>query len=1026
MTERPSDQAVREAVVLEKARNVIVEASAGTGKTTLLLDRVVEMLRGGARLDRLAVVTFTRAAASELRHRLGLALAEGSSSDPELRRQLQLLPVSLIDTIHGFCSTLLRRYSHLTGVDPSFGVIPSHFTADELQRLWDLYLTRLSADRLRGSSDAVEALGSGGMLGLALAIESAWWIEEESVFGDSAEVFEGFRAATGEAMEAAGRIECLEESDLLFEPRERLLAIARLIAAEEVADPESMLGTVPGSPKGRGKAEAWGGKQNKDLVVRALVCLRDNSLLALGSLRGLEILRQTWALVQPFVSDLRQRWEQDLSRLSYEDLQVRAMRCLRDLPAFRELADEDLAHLLVDEFQDTSMVQVDLLRWLLAAGGDDYPPGRLTVVGDPKQSIYGWRNADMETYAATIAGMRSSGALLGVIEANFRSTRAIVRFVNSFGRALFDLQAPEEREFGCAYSPMAPGPCAAEGEKPVVLMLPQGCSADQLRSLQAAWVADHVQRTVSRGAAGYGDFALLLRTRTGMEAFEGALSARGVPFCAVSGRDFKKRPEIADLREMVRCLLCPDDRLAWVHTLRSLFFGMDDLTLTRALEGGTCGYEAGREADGCPGAVLAANALLRHLRMAACRLPLSDFLFRLLLDTDLLGVIAGTEWETGRRMANIRTLLESALSGEVSDHQALLAMLDSEEKEEALDEPSSAPDEQGAVVISTIHAAKGLTFDRVIVAGIQDEKRGGPTRDGLSTYEHEHIAAITGGEKSFITPHWPRIEEVRKAREAAEHRRLCYVAVTRAAKSLHILGRRPRPDGKGLTGTGRLIWEALERCLSSGDDSFVVEDLPLVEAADRALRRPGPSPPPPAPSAEVGSSFDVARDIEPGIERRPGVRLGLLTHSILERVDLDSPLEWLERQAGDVCAREPEIGPEALQLASGLFAEMSLPFELSSRTVVGREYPVYEAAGGRLDESYVDLLVDTGGRELVALDYKTDDPSAPGSGGLEGIVARYRDRQESYGRLLARGLGRKVRVYLALLRPRELIEIGLF
>lgn len=1036
----PADEGIREAIRTETARNVVVEASAGTGKTSLVVERVINLLGEGVPLDRMAVVTFTEAAASELRQRIRRRLlASASSGDRSPGRQAGMLQLSVIRTIHGFASTILKRYSHLTRVDPSFTVSPRHYTDRELLRRWDGYLAGLDDAVMRSSADALRLLGTDELLRIASDVESTYWIEDIGPFLDRRDPVQVFLAEAGPAVRFLESVEPLDPTDLLCEPRAVLLDVSAMLEERPPDDPLRLLGRVKALSLKGGRAASWGGRDDLGRVKEALRSLKSRLAETLSALAGSRILEQAWTVVWPFVESLRSAWTSDPSRLSYEDLLVRCAAALGEDRFLRESVDGDFRHILVDEFQDTSILQVRLLANLLAGSGNRFPPGRLTVVGDPKQSIYGWRNADMETYRSTVEALRGGDASIFTVTTNFRSTRRIVDFVNGFGRALFELAPADEAAFGCTYSPIEPHPGAEAGEKPLVLRSPPDLKAGEAVAMQAAWFARHVeQNCAGAGGAAFGDYALLLRSRNHMDVFVEALSRCGVPYRVEAGRDLKRRPEIIDLREMLRCLLSPGDRLAWIHTLRSAFFGCDDRDITRAVLDGCSGYLEELETAGTPESILRADRMLRRLRKEIVSRPLADFLPFLLFETDLLSVIAASGREVERRFGNLLFLVEEAVSGGIHDLEGMLELLELERTAPRLEEPSSTPPGGDAVIINTIHGAKGLDYARVVVAAIpRTQHRPGDGLHGLLAHEHSGRAAFRVC-KDVWTPCGPDLERILRARERAETRRLYYVAVTRARERLYLL-----VDGSGSTregSAGRIVAEALEKCMDEeggGEGSIMVlETLPRVDLPER--RPPTEVPGPPGtPGGEDGLTGE-APPAGPEAAAPPGgpgtgdaVRLGLLVHSILEKIDLDDPLGWLTSNAGRLEETYPGVAGEAAGLVRRFFEDVDHPFEISSATVIGREYPVFglgTVRGGRgpwLFEAYIDLLVDTGEDGVAAVDYKTDDPSGV-EGGLEGLVEKYRARQERYGRLLAEALQRPVTVILAFLRPARLVRVGRF
>jgi ATP-dependent helicase/nuclease subunit A len=987
MPDRLTDRAEREEILRERARNVAIEASAGTGKTHLLTERLVGFLSDGGSIERMAVVTFTRAAAAELRTRVRRKISGGALSGAKAAEQSMLMPAAMIDTIHGFASSVLRRFSHLAGVDPGFTVTSSAFDRRSLARRWDEYLAALDpATVTRNLALLCDAKVDLSELAGALAGLPDWFTGGECI-------------ASGIAAERMsedwwrGRLAALEQEAMACTGPDRLsdwlghaLPLLRR-SLEGSFDLQSSIAAFRGYSRGSGNRDSWplGAKQRIHELATEMKEGMASSLLT----------GQLLDLAMPFVSALRREKAGARSELTYDDLLWRCMEAFSSSSELRAAVCGELDHLFIDEFQDTSAVQAGLFRELLEGTGERIPQGALTIVGDQKQSIYGWRNADLRSYKAMGAMLEENGALVRPISVNFRSTGAILDFVNAIGPRIFLPQTADLPPDECSYSPLHPRPGAPEGGRVRVMFSPSTGSSGRRRAAEAAWLADFLRR---RREEGEGDgWAVIMHTRTGLEVFLERMTAAGIPFVVSAGRDFVKRLEIVDIASLLTCLACPTDRKALLSVLRSTIFGVSDVDITEALAEGLCDFIS--VPDEVPAEIGRACAVLRRLRDLSLSSTPSVFMEQLLCCTPVAAAVTASGHDTARRLANLQYLFDwAAGSGQVS-LAGLHEILTGQGQQAELAEPLSAAGDPSVVTVTTIHQSKGLQYRNVILLASQ----GGRGREeAVLPSEREGIVGIRSG--SLKTPAWNGIAEAGRARTAAEHRRLLYVALTRAEERLIVLTSRHAHAGP----MARLFNAGLDLVLE--DDPGSVE-VGLVEEAPAARPALQPHAPDVEPVEEpVG--FEPMT-VSYGGSSSPALALGSAVHSILEKIDFRDPQGWLARFLPSMSLPEGVDPVGAAELSASLFDIADLPLVLRDSRLIGREVPIVFCRDGRPQEEYVDLLVEHGGR-VFAIDYKTDSVDEEG---IASAVQAHAGKQASYGTHLADALGRPVSVWLAFLRP---------
>lgn len=993
----PGDQKSREAILQEAEKNVFVQASAGTGKTTLMVDRVIELVRKGIPLDKLAVVTFTNPAAAELRVRIRNKLRIGSSNGSrECAYALKVFPSAWISTIHAFASRILKEYFNFTGVDPSFSTTETHFTPVEINREWDRWLLEFDSAKPGCDTEVLIATDTRQQKEIALGIEKRRWLNSIENVGGSAAAARIFKEYLDKYESAIESIlnECTDRSDKLFIGGAAFLeGVRKLKKNISNCDNEDVISLYSLIHTGRGSVKNW---DDKERAKQILGEAREQFKRIAPVIMSGKLTEQTWKFASAFAKELRSKWDGDRSRLSYNDLLYVTWKAIARSRQLAICLKERFHHILIDEFQDTSSEQAALFEAFMQQKGR-LPDGCITVVADDKQSIYGWRNADIETYNDFRKRLEESGAITETITTNFRSSQRIVRFVNTFGAQLFLNQTPEEGSFGCEYSPIEPRPGAPEGEPVRIAILPD--MPDKFKSiynknayitlLQSEWFADYLKKGINDGDLPE-DYALLYRSGTHLHHFIDVLERESIPYYISSSRDFLLRSEINDLRELIRCLLYPADSLAWIHTLRSLFFGLSDNVINRAVESGTKGYL--QKAAACPREVVEVNKQLGKFRRSILAIPFADFLFELLFQTEMIPVLAAVKYQKTRRLGNLQYILERVLSGEIRSPIELLHTLDEKLTPERTEELPSVPAEGGAVTISTIHGAKGLAWKHVVIASMPTSSHNKSAK--VISYDHRNMAAFNLGvsmdgsaRNGMKSPFWPEITEIKEAREKAELRRLLYVAVTRPRDSLVIFA---KPMDKLNKSDGSILWQSLQAAISEDTECCAVDEiLPMEHFSTSPSGRFEIEITDNAPASDSDVLFEV--NPEPEGWQRQGAAIGDCVHAVMEKIDFSSPEDWFTENEKYLKNVYGDDYGEIKELSLNFF-RIKLPFDIERSEIIGREYPYFLKASGGMKKRYIDLILRDNGK-LTVVDYKTD---AFGESAVEEVAESYVEKQRHY------------------------------
>jgi len=797
---------------------VFVSAGAGTGKTTVLVERYVRAVcERGIDVDSILVITYTERAAGELWGRIRARLLELGRQDLALE-----LDRARISTIHGFCNRLLRTYPFAAGLDPRFRVLDES-QARVLQS--EAFQSALTSFCEAGEPERLRLLSTYGARGLRRMLTSAY-----------------------DTLRSAGR-----ELDLgpglpsqLAERIEELREAARCVARDEGADEAArLLELLDGSPgaeelldlsgfaaKGKRRERFETYEQAREAVQQAALeelAARDRGLLQ--------------ALLLAFDAAYQEAKDREAA-VDFEDLQLRARDLLAGNEEIRDKERWRLRSIMVDEFQDTNRLQCELIDLL--------ETDELFFVGDEFQSIYRFRHADVEVFRER---REQSGGVLALTE-NYRARPEVLEVINH----LF------ETDFGDSFQPLnAAGrfPDPAFGAAVELLVTDKASYADtgvHWREGEAAHVARRVKELVDSGEATPGEIVLLFAAGTDARRYEDALRALGLPTFRATGRDYYSRQQVTDLLAYLRLVHNRYDDEALVTVLASPFVGAsnDALVLLRRAAGRRPLYSGLERSvpEGVDGRderlILAFRQRYERLVGQAARLSLEQLCEQIVVEHDYdLAVLAQEDGR--RRYANLRKLGRLARSYEELRGRDLEGFVRFAREQDLVGAPEleAVAEEEGTDVIRllTIHAAKGLEFKVVVVADAGRDRA--PTRG-------DEILCLPDGRLGFKVAHpetgsrlpTAEYEEVKQAEQEAdrdERRRLYYVAMTRAIDRLIVSGSiDPSRRSESETPIG---W-VLERLGPEELDDAGDGPVEIVRGDARLLLRLDRYAPPAAPSAE--------------------------------------------------------------------------------------------------------------------------------------------------------------------------------
>jgi ATP-dependent helicase/nuclease subunit A len=827
------DGAARERIRTSLAESLIVEASAGTGKTTELIARIVAVVAGGlTTIDRIVAVTFTNKAAGELKLRLRQELdrarnvAKTETERLHIEDALEHLEEASVGTIHSFCAQILRERPVEALVDPAFEELNEQQAARIYHRAFRTWLER--------------TLGAGAP-GLRRALVRLAWRESY----EGASPIEQLQYAAWKLIEWRDhpapwrQVEFHREAEI-----DRLVEQLRLIAeavsrcakrndnlVKSLRPAQALLTWID-------RSEFGGGRDYDSLESLLIKLIRDinrnpqkgSGLFApgipreqvvdarshlLNELEGFEqaadadlaaLLRgEMWDLVAQY-DQLKRR----AGKLDFVDLLLLARDLVREQPEVRRYLQNRFTHIFIDEFQDTDPLQAEILL-LLASGDPDQSdwmqvapvPGKLFVVGDPKQSVYKFRRADVVLYRQICDALQKRGVGIAQLTTSFRSLRPIQHLVN----AAFQTEMQDDVISGqAAYAPLHGNTPPIAGQPSIVALpapRPYGSMRISRQAIDAClpetivgfiewlrresgWKVRDPETPSTLVSVSEKHICVLFRRFTNFgrditRDYVRSLEAREIPHLLVGSKSFHSREEVETLRAALTAIEWPDDELSVFATLKGSLFAIPDNLLLRFH------HEVGRLhpfrvlpediSDDFKPIVEALN-LLADLNRGRNRRPIADTVNALLEATRAHAGFALRP--AGHQvLANVYRVGDLARSFELSGGVSFRGFVEELDAQSEKAESAEAPVlEEGAegIRLMTVHAAKGLEFPIVILADITAHIAAGDPDRYVDARERLCATRLLRCAPWELRDNEP----TERLRERAEGVRVAYVAATRA------------------------------------------------------------------------------------------------------------------------------------------------------------------------------------------------------------------------------------------------------
>lgn len=1074
----PLDQAARDQITGSLDETLFVEAGAGSGKTSALVSRVVELVLSGVELRHIAAITFTDKAALELRDRTRRRLEEvgAAADDPTIAQRCQValdqVDAAAVSTLHAFAQRILSEHPVEAGLPPSIEVLDEISSQVAFDQRWRGFLDELIDEPAQADllllADTLGVKLDDHLRDVANAFLDNWDLVATHV-GEAPALG---RPRVDSILDIISSV--LDMASGCRDPADKLLAWLpgleewgrRLEGTDDWLDLVTVLKSPPGG-RLNGSSKNW---DDIAAVKAAIAAAKEAAESEIARLAD-QTIRSLADVIGRFTLDHVEE-RRTSGRLEFHDLLVFARQVLRDPthgPTVRRHLGTRYQRLLLDEFQDTDPIQIELAVLIASDDPDagtkpwseiDVSPGRLFFVGDPKQSIYRFRRADVSLFLEASAAFSDEPVQL---DTNFRTVAPIIEWINGVFGALIAYEPGRQP----AYQPLRTWRATADPDLAPVVLLGHdehdgGLDAENLRRAEADDVAATIRAALDDGwLVGEGshpettwrpcrpsDITILLPARTSLPALERALEQVGVDYRAESSSLVWSTTEIRELMAVLRAVDDPTDELSVATALRSPVYGCgdDDLYRYRRLHHGSWNHQHPTP-DTLPAddPVVAAMTHMADLHRDRLWVSPSALVERIVRDRRLLelGVARGRPRDVWRRLRFVQDQARAYVDSEGGGLRHFLSWATLQSAEGSRVAETLLPEtDADAVRIMTIHASKGLEFPITVLSGMTT--RGGNRRPGVRVAFPSHGDVVIKMGQQLATAEFDDFKPIDEQMDHLERLRLLYVAATRARDHLVVSCHRlPPPKSKAASGTpidpARMSSAELIHQAARVSDVVHRTSVPRPTAG-AATRSTPPTTVQPlldrdqwtrqrtaalargSASATVAATtiarrIDDARravEVDPGLQKEPR--------------DLDLP-PWNKGRYGTAVGRAVHGSLQSIDLSTGVGVDATAAAQAAAEGVVGREDVIADLVRSALDspvvreaatlphwretyvaapisdeiaiEGYVDLLYQRADG-LVIVDYKTD---AVDGTELEQRLAKYELQGATYAVALESATG---------------------
>jgi len=1071
IAKKPPDHKEREKIFTELKKTMLVEAAAGTGKTTSMMKRMTELISNGeCEIERLVAVTYTRKAAAELRakfqHALEKAVAKSSGEQKNrLTYALDNIERCYIGTIHSFCARILRERPLEAGVPISFEELDEVEDQELKQTIWDQFVAELYfgndkiLDELHVRGITVGSLVSSYMR-MADYPDVSEWPSNDVPIPDLTD-------ARTELLKYVKRMRSVGSSLIGHAGNDKLIpkyrSIPRKVANIDTENPAQLVSIIEEFLSDPGIVQKqWPGRDAKE-----------KKEMALGEKEEWDSFRDKIATpvtdqwyecrykpIMKVISEAARRYDQrktELGKLNFQDLLMKTAALLKDKPHIRKYFQNRYSHVLVDEFQDTDPIQAEMMMYLTADDPKETNwrkcrprAGSLFVVGDPKQSIYRFRRADIVTYNIVKDIIVNSGGEVVSLTASFRTMPNVVNWVNNTFEKVFptdsDKYAPQKKALSIGRVGGSDGVLC--GVRTILL---SSEIKKNVNDYDAQFVARFIRKAIDEGitvprnqdqiqagippSANYGDFMVITYKKAQLSTYANRLEELGIPYQVTGGSTLNEVNQLSYLHSILSAIVEPDNPVALVAVLRGELFGISDQALYEFKKaGGKFDFllkireeTQQRMKKGNAEVFLRIFDRLKKYHQLFEQLPPVAAIEFIASDIGLIlqaSVNPGGNLYVGS-MAKAIELLRANQSQSWSKTELvefLGKIMDRDNRGDKYDGVSAMPFEKSYVRIMNLHKAKGLEAPIVFLAAPS-----GYVDFDVDFHVDRETGKITGymalyGEASGYGPRpllakpekWAQHAEEAKKFEAAEKDRLRYVAATRAGTMLVVSTREKSTKSNP--------WSFF--------DDYFEKDSPLLDPGEQSAPKVGTTEISSAqiessskaisekwmistrPSYSIGAAKQISIDWStfPYHTGEHGTEWGTAIHKLLEIAlkDPKADLLGIARAIFDDQGLENDLIQEALDtvklvMASDIWKRANrsshVLVEVPFQTILSETDGIPNIVRG-----VIDLIFKESGKWII-VDYKTDIPEKKG---VDSLYQFYRPQLMTYAESWEKSSGESV------------------
>ncbi len=834
------DKEAREKIKTALDTTLLVEAGAGSGKTHSLVDRMLALLASGrAKINTFAAVTFTRKAAAELRGRfqteLERAVLQARDKDKEtydrLAEALHYLEQSFIGTIHSFCAKILRERPIEIALDPDFAEMEEIENSIFRENCWHEYLVKVMV----ADEEALIGLERTGITPDELKepfVSLSLYPEVGFIGGNDEEPDYGeYRRALEDFLSDARQCVPFEKPAKGYDAIQGLMHRCFLRQANlGFSDHGVLMETLElMDKKVKVTQNRWPFKEEALDFQSVFDAFSDRVIKE--ALRQWQEFRHSkiLAFLRPALDFFKEK-RLSQSKLNFQDQLMLSSQLLRENPEVRRYFSRRYSHILVDEFQDTDPIQAEVLFYLTGTDTDEKDwhkltprPGSLFLVGDPKQSIFRFRRADIDTYNLVKEQIEKGGGEILYLTTNFRSIDALAEWNNAVFQNVFPEKADRYQAAFATLNTVRKAEGRLHGVFKISIPQQERHKENLIVGIDADKIADFISSALREKVNGGkkwepSDFLILFRYKKNMTVYARALEKRGIPYEITGSGAFSESEEAKEILNLARALNDPDNPIYTVAVLRGIFFGVSDKDLyEHKQKKGWFSFlkEEDENQMDVKDKVPQSLSKLRQWWEWIREYPATTALEMIFEDSGVINFAASSEIGSSRagNLFKLLTILRSQERKGAASFFELVDYLEELVSVYEIEEMSLTPGRKNAVRMMNLHKAKGLEASFVFLANPVGQREHEPDkhiiRKGMIPEGYFPCSKKIGLHHWMSLSHpvgWEEKAEEERCYAKAEEQRLMYVASTRAKDCLVV------STYEGILGERR-AWSSLDDCM---------------------------------------------------------------------------------------------------------------------------------------------------------------------------------------------------------------------